>query len=236
MLVCIVLESISQLLIAIIGQTVGDDGRVRSQLSGLRLRPGSKYSHPIYSCVTAIKASIRTVHFRARGHSVLSNLDIQSIGPSESTKPLWVVEKSGWDIAELDPLWGIAHPHLRESPSRVVEVVVYDWRYAALIFCFAAIYLGLFLWSVLLLALKKCSLATLHFMLDQTAAGRSITTERFNGDPAKDYAKTKQWAQQRGHELVYVSKPDILGTRRAKTEYRMVGQRDEKRGQRYSEL
>lgn len=107
---------------------------------------------------------------------------------------------------------------------QVREVVAYDWKYASLLLCFTGVYLALILLSLLLFLAKKCSLPTLHFMLDQTAAGRSITTERYGGKLDIDFARSKQWAKERGAKLVYVNKPEIPGQKRKKTEYKVVGQ------------
>lgn len=89
--------------------------------------------------------------------------------------------------------------------------VAYDWRYAMLAICFAALYLVILLASVALYLLKRANISGLRFMLNQTAAGRSMTTERFQGKDAIDFARNKDWAGVRGDEMLIVSKEDATG-------------------------
>ena len=80
--------------------------------SSLLAFPGSPWSTPIYSCATAIKASIRTVTFSYNGTG-LEALNITSAYPkaypNDSSLPLWGVETLSpdftFDIAQ--PLWGL---------------------------------------------------------------------------------------------------------------------------------
>ena len=46
-------------------------------------------------------------------------------------------------------------------------------------------------------------------MLDQTAAGRAMTTERFKVSDKADLASTKEWVKSRGDEVVLAGKADV---------------------------
>ena len=292
------------------------------------LIPGSKVSHALYSCVSAVKASVKVVRFRLNGEASLDNLIVDSVEPS-TYDPLWAVEDTGWVITEIDPLWGIisdmfadrpglsvlrrSHLYLPSSaspseswtssldevsdavagasgPGRVfmniydalgmyplfkedqpdytgqsswpmyskwyelcqdastvsqipnliwtdlmanyvvgtknilsqtgkdsaeypaqrrIEINTYQWRYASAAIFFAAIYLVLILAVVILYTTGRCNLAMLRFMLDQSAAGRSMTTERFEGSSEADFARNKQWALDRGDEILLLGKLDV---------------------------
>ena len=80
--------------------------------SSLLAFPGSPWSTPIYSCATAIKASIRTVTFSYNGTG-LAALEIISAYPktyaNDSSFPLWAVETlpQSVGISETMPLWGL---------------------------------------------------------------------------------------------------------------------------------
>jgi hypothetical protein len=80
--------------------------------SSLLAVPGSRWSTPIYSCATAVRASLRTVTFNYNGTS-LNALRIASAIPKTyahtSSLPLWGVETLPEDIplSSAQPLWGL---------------------------------------------------------------------------------------------------------------------------------
>lgn len=80
--------------------------------SSLIAVPGSLWSTPIYSCATAVKASLRTVTFNYNGTS-LEALNITSTIPKKyangSSLPLWGVETLPEEIpfSSAQPLWGL---------------------------------------------------------------------------------------------------------------------------------
>jgi hypothetical protein len=73
--------------------------------------PGSPWSIPIYSCASAVKATIRTVTFRYNGTG-LGSLKIVAAKPKiygdTESLPLWAVEDlQSWKLGNVQPLWGI---------------------------------------------------------------------------------------------------------------------------------
>jgi hypothetical protein len=95
--------------------------------------PGSPWSTPIYSCATAIKASIRTVTFSYNGTG-LAALNITSAVPKTypngSSLPLWGVETLPQDIpfTTSQPLWGLlgtansSLPHLSSDLDNISTI------------------------------------------------------------------------------------------------------------------
>ncbi|KAL7273325.1 hypothetical protein RUND412_003829 [Rhizina undulata] len=80
--------------------------------NGLRFDPGSNWTIPIYTCASAIKASVKEVEFSVNGtYPELQNIQINSIEPvyysSQASMPLWAMEKTGLPISQFSPLWGI---------------------------------------------------------------------------------------------------------------------------------
>jgi hypothetical protein len=87
-------------------------GAARTEIGGnRRLDPGTNWTFPIYSCATALKASIKDVTFRINSSASLSNLHVVNVSPqkysSEKSLPLWAVENSGMNISEIVPFWGV---------------------------------------------------------------------------------------------------------------------------------
>jgi len=74
----------------------------------------------MYSCISSVKASIKTVSFRFNGSDDLSGLIITSIAPksypNNASKPLWGIENSDIPLRDARPLWGLVAP---ESASRL---------------------------------------------------------------------------------------------------------------------
>ncbi|RPA88872.1 hypothetical protein L873DRAFT_1724180 [Choiromyces venosus 120613-1] len=72
---------------------------------------GSTWSIPIYTCATALKASVKVITFTMNGTHTLENLHIDRISPqnysSPSAMPVWAVEDTGMEINDVDPFWGI---------------------------------------------------------------------------------------------------------------------------------
>lgn len=93
--------------------------------------------------------------------------------------------------------------------SQYVSVVGYDWKYAALAFIFAALYLVMLIVTLLLWIFKRCNINALRFYLNQTAAGRSVTTERYQAKSGADTGKNEDWAYLRGDEMILVGREDV---------------------------
>lgn len=306
-------------------------GKTVNSFAGNRLNPHHNWRQPLYSCVSAVRASIKTVQLRVNGTATLSNLVVDSVEPSNVTTPIWGVENTHRIIWQLDPLWGLisaeeaslpgvsplrrSHLYLPASQSSVAglggstgvndaiagasahsvvfdtlygyvnrdperggsmaipdytgattwslftkwarlsrdtdtagqisnliwtdmmanavvgtksrlsnsrglhysrpaaqyfQAVAYDWRYASLALAFAAVYVMLLVWTILLYVTRACKFSMLRFFLDQTAAGRTMTTERFGAGVDEDLGSTNAWASVRGDEVVFVSKDHAL--------------------------
>ena len=81
--------------------------------ASLLFEPGSAWTLPMYSCMSVVKASIKTVSFRFNGTNDLAGLTVESIEdktyPNEESKPLWAVENSDMPLKHGSPLW-YSHP------------------------------------------------------------------------------------------------------------------------------
>lgn len=68
----------------------------------------------MYTCASAIKASIKTVSFQYNKTSDLSGVTVLDIVdksyPNETSKPLWGVENSEMHLIDGNPLWGLVTP------------------------------------------------------------------------------------------------------------------------------
>ncbi|KAI5357107.1 hypothetical protein Slin14017_G124280 [Septoria linicola] len=91
------------------------------------------------------------------------------------------------------------------SVTQHEQVVSYRWRYAIPALMFAACYIVLFGHALLLFCRKRINLSFLRVMLDQTSAGRAMTTERYGAKDHIDFAKTRDWVEVRGDEVVQSS-------------------------------
>lgn len=89
--------------------------------TSLTLDQGSEWTSPIYSCATAVKATIKTVNFRINGTLGLPSLTVSEINDKkysrEDEMPTWAVEDSGMSLADARPLWGIISPEMRNAPN-----------------------------------------------------------------------------------------------------------------------
>jgi hypothetical protein len=81
--------------------------------------PGSSWTIPMYSCISATKALVKTVSFRFNGSDDLSGLTVTSLTdkvyPNDTSKPLWGVEDTQMALADVNPLWGLVAPHSHGS-------------------------------------------------------------------------------------------------------------------------
>ena len=80
----------------------------------LMFLPGSEWTTPMYSCISAAQAVIKTVHFLFNGTDDLSGLQVLRIEdktyPNEDAKPLWGVENTEIPLADANALWGLVSP------------------------------------------------------------------------------------------------------------------------------
>jgi hypothetical protein len=76
--------------------------------------PGSKWSTPMYSCMSGVEALIKTVTFAFNTTDDVKGLAILKIGdktyPNETAKPLWGVENLAVTPDIMPPLWGLVSP------------------------------------------------------------------------------------------------------------------------------
>ncbi|OAX82651.1 hypothetical protein ACJ72_02997 [Emergomyces africanus] len=92
----------------------GAANRIDKGGSSLIANPGSRWSLPVYSCSSAVKALVKEVTFQFNGTN-FEALKVNSTKPKsyadQESKPLWAVE----DLKEISisngkPLWGILGP------------------------------------------------------------------------------------------------------------------------------
>ncbi|KAG0634519.1 hypothetical protein HOY80DRAFT_1098240 [Tuber brumale] len=90
----------------------GDPGRMHDI--------GSNWTIPIYTCATAIKASVKVVTFTMNGTHRLENLHVGKVVPRNysdiSVMPVWAVENTGMEIWNVEPFWGIVDPKYKNDP------------------------------------------------------------------------------------------------------------------------
>ncbi|PVH77956.1 hypothetical protein DL98DRAFT_636645 [Cadophora sp. DSE1049] len=102
--------------------------------SSMIFEANSRWSQPIYSCATAVKATIKTVSFTFNGtESELSNLNITRLRnkeyPNDESRPLWGVEDTGNAYLQRDmkPIWGLVSSDYKNNQN--VSVVRQDSLY-----------------------------------------------------------------------------------------------------------
>jgi hypothetical protein len=104
-----------------VGQPVDSSGKAIPR-TGLQLeesRQFGRWSHPLYLCTTALKASIQTTRFRLNGTSALRNLEVLKVSPkvykSEKDVPIWAMEKSSMQMGQVNPIWGLVSEEYADS-------------------------------------------------------------------------------------------------------------------------
>ncbi|KAK0124034.1 hypothetical protein ONS95_009020 [Cadophora gregata] len=102
--------------------------------SNMIFEANSRWTQPIYSCATAVKATIKTVSFTFNGtENELSNLNITKLRnkeyPNDQSRPLWGVEDTGNYYAQtgLKPIWGLVSSDYENNQN--VSVVRQDSLY-----------------------------------------------------------------------------------------------------------
>ena len=89
----------------------------------LMFLPGSEWTTPMYSCITAAQAIIKTVEFRFNITDNLSGLEVVSIMdktyPNDDAKPLWGVENTEIPLADARALWGLVSPALANQTANL---------------------------------------------------------------------------------------------------------------------
>lgn len=73
---------------------------------------GSRWSSPIHTCASAIKATVKTATFFHNGTTdSIDNLSVKELKEKEypdiRSMPLWGVENWSFKLGEFDPVWGL---------------------------------------------------------------------------------------------------------------------------------
>ncbi|KAL2144067.1 hypothetical protein VTI28DRAFT_9678 [Corynascus sepedonium] len=99
----------------VLGSPQQTDGKDNSAFHG-----NSGWKVPMYSCITATQALLKTVTFRFEGVDALSGLSVTDIRDkkydSTDNMPLWGIESfdetTGWFLDTINPIWGLVSPEL----------------------------------------------------------------------------------------------------------------------------
>jgi hypothetical protein len=87
--------------------------------ASLIFEPGSRWTLPMYSCATSVKASVKEVSFRYNGTDGLKSLATLSIQDQMNPpNPVtWGVENTQMTLADGSALWGLVSASTQESPE-----------------------------------------------------------------------------------------------------------------------
>ncbi|KAJ4539556.1 hypothetical protein HRR80_007249 [Exophiala dermatitidis] len=89
----------------------------------LVLEPDTWWTQPVYSCASAMKASIKQVRFRYNATELtgdtLKALTVTNVTdkmyPDQKSMPLWGVESPALELADVPQLWGLISPEREDS-------------------------------------------------------------------------------------------------------------------------
>lgn len=106
----------------VFGAPVRKDG-----IETLILEPSTEYTQSVYSCASANKASIKTVHFKYNSTDTSGNvkgLSILDVNPKQyngsQSMPTWGVETVNFTLISIQQLWGL----VSEADARSVNLSV----------------------------------------------------------------------------------------------------------------
>ncbi|KAH7127759.1 hypothetical protein B0J13DRAFT_645774 [Dactylonectria estremocensis] len=82
----------------------------------------SKWSTPVYSCASSVKATIKTVTFFHNGTTDnLEGLVVKEVEEKkyrdESDMPTWGMENSAFTVDQFEPIWGLVDPAFEGFPN-----------------------------------------------------------------------------------------------------------------------
>ncbi len=84
-------------------------------------QPGTMWTKPLYSCVSATKAIIKSVTFEYNTTRGLQDLKVVQIADklydNEEDKPLWAVESVNRNLSQYDPIWGLTDPKYKDHAN-----------------------------------------------------------------------------------------------------------------------
>jgi len=106
----------------VLGSPQQTDGKDNSAFHG-----NSGWKVPMYSCITATQALLKTVTFRFEGVDALSGLSVTDIRDkkydSTDNMPLWGIESfdetTGWFLDTINPIWGLVSPELAVTSANL---------------------------------------------------------------------------------------------------------------------
>ncbi|ETI21274.1 hypothetical protein G647_07619 [Cladophialophora carrionii CBS 160.54] len=95
----------------------------RDGSKSLVLEPETWWTQKVYTCATAMKATIKEVRFRWNTTSLTGNtlksLTVVNVSdkayPDKESMPLWGVETPGYELQDVSQLWGLIAPDLANS-------------------------------------------------------------------------------------------------------------------------
>lgn len=82
---------------------------------------GSKWSSPLYTCASSLRATIKTVHFSVNGTGI-AGLEVLNVTPKTyaadgSDAPLWGLEDWGLRLDRFAPIWGLVSSEMAKKPN-----------------------------------------------------------------------------------------------------------------------
>ena len=86
---------------------------------------GSRWKQPLYTCASAVRASVKSVTFTSSGSTSLSELKVVSVADKtypKGAEPLWAVEVAdGFTPKGLSLFWGIVSEDHKHDPKMFVR-------------------------------------------------------------------------------------------------------------------
>jgi hypothetical protein len=88
---------------------------------------GSNWTQQLYTCASAVKASVKSVTFQSTGQETLADLSVVSMQPKNytaETMPYWAVEKANptrYMIEDMQLFWGLVDQAHANNPNVVVR-------------------------------------------------------------------------------------------------------------------
>ncbi|KAG0634523.1 hypothetical protein HOY80DRAFT_1098254 [Tuber brumale] len=147
---------------------------------------GSSWSMPIYTCATAIKASVKVATLTVRRTHTLTNLRVDKVLPknysSTSVMLVWAVENSGMKIVDAYPFWGVVDPKYKNASHLWTIQCSHLWlpslhREGSLKMLIPSNSLALFKWQVIG-ATQHTAASILNLIWTDTVANNLVSTKR----------------------------------------------------------
>ncbi|KAL4865301.1 hypothetical protein BDV12DRAFT_200244 [Aspergillus spectabilis] len=81
---------------------------------------GTRWSVPLLTCATVIKASIKSVKPETKGpgqHNASVSRISDKVYDNTSSAPLWGVDDLNYNLSDARPIWGLVSPSYENHPS-----------------------------------------------------------------------------------------------------------------------